>query len=67
MKTHQDTPNSKIIMKDFTTLTDGSVAELIEDPDDATRTLFAVRQGGMTRYERQLEVGGRTIYLVSTT
>ena len=61
MKAHQDASNSKMVMTDFTTLADGSVAELIEDPDDATQTLFAVCHGGITRYERQLEVGGRTI------
>lgn len=61
MKERHETPNSEVVTADFATLADGSVAELIEDPDDATRTLFAVCQEGSIRYQRQLEVGGQTV------
>ena len=61
MEKHPEIPNSEIVTTDFATLADGSIAELVEDPDDATQTLFAVYHCGSTRYERQLDVNGRTL------
>jgi hypothetical protein len=49
----------KIVEVDFCELTDGTVLEMIEDPDDATKSHLAVSKNGQVRCVERLKVGNR--------
>ncbi len=46
---------------DFTELEDGSLVELVEDPNDPSRTLLAVYKEGQVSYTDRLEDGGQVL------
>lgn len=46
---------------DFAVLEDGSLVDLVEDPQDARRTLFAVWQDGEVRLTDHLQTNGRKL------
>ena len=44
---------------DFRELADGTLVEMIEDPEDATKTLLAICKNGQVRYSEKLECGNQ--------
>jgi hypothetical protein len=50
-----------VLEADFAELEDGSRIELIEDPEDSSRTAFAVFNGKETRYTRECECKGHLL------
>ena len=44
---------------DFRELADGTLVEMIEDPEDATKTLLAICKNGQVRYSARLECGNQ--------
>jgi hypothetical protein len=46
---------------DFAEFEDGTLVDLVEDPDNASRTLLAVWKDGKTTYHRQLERDGEVL------
>src|SRR6185312_2937372 len=49
-------PTSQV---DFVELSDGAIAEMIEDPQDATRTVFALYRDQSISYRDRIEEGSR--------
>ena len=52
---------------DFMELRDGALAEIVEDPENPTRTLLAVWKDGQVRYVRELKHGGRLLMPLQRT
>jgi len=52
---------SRRVETDFAELDDGSLVEMIEDPDNSSRTLLAVYKDGEVRFTDQLQYGGRVL------
>jgi hypothetical protein len=46
---------------DFAVLKDGSLAEIVEDPENSRQTLLAVWKDGSVSYHRQLNCDGRQL------
>ncbi len=46
---------------DFAELSDGSLIDFVQDPQNPTRTLFAIWKGGRVTYRESLEYGGKTL------
>ena len=59
--TGYDYPSKSVIQTDFAELEDGSLVELIEDPDDSSNTALAVFNGKEVRYARECESNGRLL------
>jgi len=47
------TPRSSIIETDFAELEDGSLVDLIEDPEDSSSALFVIFNGKKARYAHE--------------
>src|SRR6266852_262069 len=56
-----DTQRSTSTAIEFSELKDGSLVDLVEDPDNSSRTLLAVWKDGKTTYHRQLEQHGEVL------
>ncbi len=56
-----DTQRSTSTAIEFSELKDGSLVDLVEDPDNSSRTLLAVWKDGKTTYHRQLEQDGEVL------
>ena len=50
-----------LIETDFAELEDGTLAEMIEDPEDSSQTLLATYKDGEVSYARQLPSGSRVL------
>lgn len=50
-----------VVEVDFAVLSDGALAEMIEDPADATKTLFAVYRNQSVEYAPSVEDSGRIL------
>ena len=50
-----------IVEKDFVELEDGALVEMIEDPDNSSRTLWAVFRNGKVRLVDQIKLGERIL------
>jgi hypothetical protein len=61
----QDLERKPALEVDFAELSDGSMAEMIEDPQDATRTLFAVHRNQSISYADRVEDDGRILMPLS--
>ncbi len=53
--------SSTIVETDFAELADGSLVEIIEDPEDSSRTLLAVYKDRDVRFTRRFQHGNRTL------
>jgi hypothetical protein len=51
----------RVVEIDFAELSDGSLVEMIEDPADATKTLFAVYENHLVRYTDRVADGSRIL------
>lgn len=58
-RSEPDLESNSVSEVDFAELSDGSIIEMIEDPQDATRTLFAVYRDQSISYMDRLEDRGR--------
>jgi hypothetical protein len=56
-----DTQRSTSTAIEFSELKDGSLVDLVEDPDNSSRTLLAVWKNGKTSYHRQLVRDGEVL------
>jgi hypothetical protein len=56
-----DTQRSTSTAIEFSELKDGTLVDLVEDPDNSSRTLLAVWRGGKTTYHSQLERDGEVL------
>jgi hypothetical protein len=50
-----------VVETDFAETADGSLIEMIEDPEDSARTLLAVYKGGEVRYTSRFQSGDRVL------
>jgi hypothetical protein len=53
--------NKPVVEVDFAELSDGSLVEMIENPEDATKTLLAVYRNGTVQHADQVEDKGRIL------
>jgi len=53
--------SNPIIETDFAELEDGSLVEMIEDPEKSSRTLLAIFKAGEVRYAYEHECGGQVL------
>jgi hypothetical protein len=53
--------SARIVETDFEELEDGSLVEMIEDPENSSRTLFAIFKSGEVRTARQIKTEGRVL------
>src|SRR5271156_433052 len=59
---HQPTLVSPTVVEtDFAELEDGSLVEIIEDPENSSRTLLAVYKDGEVRFTHRLQHGNRVL------
>ena len=60
-----DGKNKPVVEVDFAQLSDGALVEMIEDPADVTKTLFAVYCNQSVSYAPSIEEGDRTLLPIS--
>jgi hypothetical protein len=55
------TRTSSVVETDFAEIGDGTLVEMIEDPEDTARTLLAVYKGGEVHYTSRFQSGDRVL------
>jgi hypothetical protein len=53
--------SSAVVETDFAELDDGSLVEIIEDPENSSRTVLAIYKDGQVRFTHRFQHGNRTL------
>ena len=59
---HPPVVSPAVVETDFTEIGDGSMVEIIEDPENSSRTLLAIYKAGETLFTDRFQTGTRCSY-----